>query len=203
MAFNYGAYFITNWSPIYYSEVFDLKPDEAKWYLATPHVTNLACKSLNPMLVTLTERRGINLLRSRQLFTAAGFLLAGATILPIYRLRVCGPFFTMVLFSVSNAFFGVAPVGFKSNYLDVTERFVGVVSGIGNTLGTGASYCGPIFVAQLLQHFGGWDAALLSITVINIIAAINFVRSVQVVPIERQSPEFAGNYPPEVLSSKV
>ena len=47
MAFNYGAYFITNWSPIYYSEVFGLAPDEAKWYLAAPHVTNLACKALN------------------------------------------------------------------------------------------------------------------------------------------------------------
>merc|ERR1712096_595806 len=108
MAFNYGAYFITNWSPIYYAEVFELKPDEAKWYLAAPHVTNLCCKSLNPMLVALAERQGISLLRSRRLFTVAGFLLAGLVLLPMYQLRFCGPLFTMIFFSAANACFGLA-----------------------------------------------------------------------------------------------
>ena len=41
-----------------------------------------------------------------------------------------------VLFSLTNAAFGLAPSGFKANYLDITEEYVGVISGYGNTLGT-------------------------------------------------------------------
>ncbi len=52
-----------------------------------------------------------------------------------------------------------------------------VVSGIGNTLGTAASYCGPIFVGQLLQRFGGWDCALLSIAAINVLALVSMGES--------------------------
>lgn len=202
MAFNYGAYFITNWSPEYYAQVFELKPDAAKWYLSAPHITNLVCKIFNPALVRLVDRQGIGLLPSRKLFTAAGFLLSAITVLPMYSMKAFGPLCAMVMFSVANAFFGLAPVGFKSNYLDVTEQYVGVVSGIGNTLGTGASYVGPIVTSQLLQHYGGWPVVLASIAVVNLLASYNFIQRCQVVPIERngfhlkseQSFDYVENY---------
>ena len=130
MAFNYGAYFMTNWNPIYYKEVLGLSPAEAKWYLSMPHVLNLASKALNPALIAVAERRGVSLLRSRQLFTGVGFLGAALAVLPIHRLRgVAGLWFPTLLFSLANTFFGLAPCGFKSNYLDVTDRYVGVLSG--------------------------------------------------------------------------
>merc|ERR1712137_1088120 len=113
-----------------------------------PHITNLAAKSLNPVLVKIVERRGFSVLGSRRLFTVSGFLLAGACLLPVYQLRFAGPMLSTVLFSAANAFFGLAPSGFKANYLDITELYVGVISGYGNTLGTVASWAGPQIVAM-------------------------------------------------------
>mmetsp|Transcript_3157 Transcript_3157/g.7297 ORF Transcript_3157/g.7297 Transcript_3157/m.7297 type:complete len:504 (+) Transcript_3157:76-1587(+) len=185
IAFNYGAYYLTNWSPTYYSEVLRLTPEQAKYHLMLPHVTNLICKSVNPLLVRLVERRGISLLSMRRLFTASGFLLAALCLLPVYRLRGHNPWVSTALCSAANAFFGLAPCGFKANYLDITETYVGVISGYGNTLGTVASWVGPQFVAFLLHHFQSWDVVLLSVALVNVAAAINYVRSSTVMPLER------------------
>ncbi|CAE7827991.1 PHT4 [Symbiodinium necroappetens] len=193
IAFNYGAYYLTNWSPTYYSEVLKLTPEQAKYHLMLPHVANLICKSVNPLLVRLVERRGISLLSMRRLFTASGFLLAALCLLPVYRLRGHNPWVTTALCSAANAFFGLAPCGFKANYLDITEKYVGVISGYGNTLGTVASWVGPQFVAFLLHNFRSWDVVLFSVALMNIAAAMNYVRSSTVMPLERtlQTPEKA------------
>jgi len=133
---------------------------------------NLVSKGLNPLLINVVERLGVKLLRSRQLFTVVGFLGAGAVLLPIHGCRdVAGPWLPTLLFSFANAFFGLAPCGFKSNYLDVTERYVGVVSGYGNTLGTAASYFGPLLVTTLLANFASWGYVFASIAIVNVIAA--------------------------------
>ena len=39
----------------------------------------------------------------------------------------------------------------QANYLDITEKYVGIIAGYGNTLGTVASWAGPQIVAGLLQ----------------------------------------------------
>jgi len=185
IAFNYGAYYLTNWSPTYYSEVLKMTPQEAKYHLMVPHVTNLLIKSLNPMLVKAVERWGLELRAVRCFFTASGFLLAGACLLPVHMLRGQSPWVSTMLFSAANAFFGLAPCGFKANYLDITETYVGVISGYGNTLGTVASWVGPQFVALLLQHFQSWDIVLCSVCLVNFMASVNYVRAAQVKPLEK------------------
>merc|ERR1712139_424288 len=110
IAFNYGAYFITNWSPMYYQEVLGLSPKDAKWYLAAPHFLNLASKLLNPLMIKLAERHGVTLLRSRQLFTAVGFFGSAAVLLPVHQLQsMAGPWLPTLIFGLSNMFFGLAP----------------------------------------------------------------------------------------------
>ena len=57
-----------------------------------------------------------------------------------------------------------APVGFKSNYsnyLDVTEEYMGIVAGYGNTLGTMASIVGPKITAATLERTNqNWNLVL-------------------------------------------
>mmetsp|Transcript_123785 Transcript_123785/g.358047 ORF Transcript_123785/g.358047 Transcript_123785/m.358047 type:complete len:493 (-) Transcript_123785:141-1619(-) len=187
IAFNFGAYYMTNWNPTYYAEVLGVPPSQAKLHLMMPHITNLASKSLNPVLVAEIDRRGYSLLSSRRLFTAVGFVGAALTMLPVYRLRSMSPWVSTFLFSVANACFGLAPSGFKSNYLDITLEYVGVISGYGNTLGTVASWVGPQLVAIILQHIGSWDAVLVVVALVNCLAAANYVRSATVSPIEADS----------------
>mmetsp|Transcript_57267 Transcript_57267/g.186185 ORF Transcript_57267/g.186185 Transcript_57267/m.186185 type:complete len:509 (-) Transcript_57267:61-1587(-) len=191
IAFNFGAYYMTNWNPTYYAEVLRVPAAEAKYHLMMPHIFNLACKCLNPTLVTMVESRGYSLLSSRRLFTTIGFLAAAAFILPVHLLRNQSPWVSTFLFSLANAAFGLAPSGFKANYLDVTERYVGVVSGYGNTLGTVASWVAPQLVALILQKFGSWDAVLLMVAMVNVVAALNYLLRATVTPVERDVAEKA------------
>jgi len=185
IAFNFGAYYLTNWSPTYYAEVLGVPPAQAKLHLMLPHVSNLVTKALNPVLVALAQRRGFSLLGSRQLFTVTGFVAAALALLPVHQLRGRSPWWSTALFSLANASFGLTPSGFKANYLDVTERYVGVISGYGNTLGTVASWAGPQLTALVLATVGSWDAVLFCIATVNCLAALNYYRHATVSPIER------------------
>ena len=49
-------------------------------YLMAPHITNLAAKSLNPIIGAALARRGFSLLASRRAFTMAGFSLAATSL---------------------------------------------------------------------------------------------------------------------------
>jgi hypothetical protein len=182
MAFNFGAYYLTNWSPTcvmpralshsqchrnastatdhacdcardracvraltvrvtvrlasrsYYKDVLGVPPAQAALHLMLPHLTNLAAKSANPMLVGALASRGYSLLASRKAFTCAGFVLAASVLSLVPLLRHSSVWGSTLLFSAANACFGLAPSGFKANYLDVTEEYVGLVAGYGNTL---------------------------------------------------------------------
>ena len=89
------------------------------------------------------------------------------------------------LFSLANCFFGLAPSGFKANYLDITEQYVGIISGYGNTLGTVASWAGPQLVAALLLRFNNWDLVLCCVAASNVAAAANYYRHSTVEVVER------------------
>jgi len=183
--FNYGVYYLTNWSPTYYSEVLHLKPAEAKYHLMTPYILSLITTCLSPMLVKAVGKFGWDLLTMRRLFTAAGFILAGLALAPVHQLSSYNPWISTALFSAANVFYGLTPNGFKANYLEITEQYIGVVSGYGNTLGTLASWAGPQFVAFLLQRFESWDYVLFSLTFMNLVASVNYVRSASVKPVEK------------------
>ena len=193
IAFNFGAYYLTNWSPQYYKDILNLEPHQAKLHLMLPHVTNLFIRTLNPALISAVSRAGYSLLQSRQLFTVVGYVAAASCLAPVYSLRDLSPWISTAVFSMANGFFGLAPTGFKSNYLDVTQQYVGIVAGIGNTLGTVASIVGPkITAATLVRTDGNWYAVLWTVCAVNLVAAWNYSRNAVVRPIETLIEEDKG-----------
>uniref|UniRef100_A0A7S4T0W9 Major facilitator superfamily (MFS) profile domain-containing protein n=1 Tax=Ditylum brightwellii TaxID=49249 RepID=A0A7S4T0W9_9STRA len=186
IAFNFGAYYLTNWSPTYYKDVLGLEPIDAKYHLMMPHITNLLVRVINPMLVTAVAARGFPLVFSRKLFTCVGYVMAGACLAPVYALRSLNPWISTVLFSIANGFFGMAPLGFKSNYLDVTEKYVGIVAGYGNTLGTVASIIGPKLTAATLEKTEqNWYVVLGTVVGVNLLVSINYAMNAVTFPIEK------------------
>jgi len=186
MAFNYGGYFQSSFSPMYYNEVLHLTTDQSKYHLMIPFCANLVMKVLNPILNDIVLHFGFSLLSARRIFTAVGFLSAGVAFLPIYHIRALNPWFSTTLFIINCACIGLAPNGFKSNYLDVTEKYVGVVSGAGNSLATLSSWASPLFVTYILKNFEGrWDLVHISLFVMNILASLNFVLCSTTTPIEK------------------
>jgi MFS family permease len=200
MAFNFGAYYLTNWSSTYYKDVLGVPPSRAYIHLMLPHVSNLAVKALNPLIAAWLAARGFNLLSSRRLFTCMGFFLSAAVLLPVYHVR-SHVWASTALFSLANACFGLAPSGFKANYLDITEQYVGVISGYGNTLGTIASFGQPKLIARLLDATGAteqstaggsWLLVLGAVALINLLAAINYALYSTVTPVEGAAEQQGG-----------
>mmetsp|Transcript_23486 Transcript_23486/g.59997 ORF Transcript_23486/g.59997 Transcript_23486/m.59997 type:complete len:446 (-) Transcript_23486:557-1894(-) len=187
IAFNNGAYYMTNWSPTYYTEVLGVAPADAKYHLMAPHVANLAAKSAVPPLVNMVNRKGYSLLASRRMFTVIGFVCAAAALAPIKQLSSLNPWVSTAMFSMANACFGLAPAGFKSNYLDITEAYVGIISGYGNTLGTVASWAGPQMVSYILLNYKSWDLVLASVAAINVLASINYAFNAVVHPVDNDA----------------
>jgi len=190
IAFNYGAYFMTNWNPTYYADVLKMAPSESALMLSLPHGMNLASKTVNPLMAKAADKAGLSLLNNRRAFTTLGLCGASLSMLLIPVVTPYGPWPTTIMFMLANTFFGFAPSGFKSNYLDVTVDYVGGVSGIGNTLGTVASWGGPIFVARTLEKFPGrWEFVFASIAALSVFAAAFSFAFVQVTAVEREPEE--------------
>ena len=198
MAFNFGAYYLTNWSPTYYKDVLGLSPTKAYIHLMIPHFTNLAAKSSNPMIVAALAKNGYSLLASRKVFTCTGFLLATLVLMPVPMMANYSVWWSTLLFSLANAFFGLAPSGFKANYLDITEEYVGIIAGYGNTLGTVASFIQPKLLARILEATGAtsestatgsWSLVLATVGLSNMLAAINYASYATVHPIEKGRPK--------------
>eukprot|EP00933_Yihiella_yeosuensis_P019215 TRINITY_DN15581_c0_g1_i1.p1 TRINITY_DN15581_c0_g1~~TRINITY_DN15581_c0_g1_i1.p1 ORF type:complete len:515 (-),score=95.66 TRINITY_DN15581_c0_g1_i1:73-1566(-) len=189
MSFNFGAKYLTNWSPTYYAEVMKMSAADAKYHLMAPHIANLATKIVNPLLVGFLGSKGVSTLHMRKIFTVSGFVLAAAAIAPVHLLHNFNPWISTLFFSAANGFFGFCPCGFKANYLDITEKYVGSVSGFGNSLATISSWAGPQIVAYLLSQFQSWDLVLGSVALGNLFAAAIYIRWATVVPIEREGPE--------------
>lgn len=78
-----------------------------------PYVMSLLTTCLSPMLVQAVGRLGWSLLTTRRVFTASGFLAAGACVAPVHLLRGYNPWLSTALFSLANTFYGLTPNGFK------------------------------------------------------------------------------------------
>ena len=186
MAFNFGAYYLTNWSSVYYNDVLDVVPKDSAFHLMMPNITNLIAKSLTPTINAFLAKRGYSLLKCRKLFTCSGFMLAAAALLPVRF--IAGPYkviLSTVCFSIANAMFGLSPSGFKANYLEITEEYVGIIAGYGNTLGTVASFVQPKIIDYVLSTTGSWAIVLATVCAVNTAASINYALHATVDPIEK------------------
>ena len=121
---------------------------------------------------------------------------------PTYLLHTSSVWASTVLFSLANAFFGLAPSGFKANYLDITQDYVGIVAGYGNTLGTVASVVQPKMLGWVLEATGAtkettasgsWTVVLAIVSAVNLLAATNYFAFSTVTPIEKLVLEGASN----------
>jgi len=184
-AFNYSVYFVTSWSASYYLELFGLRPEHAGLHLSLPHAANLLVKvAASPVLARALRAGGCSDLTCRKTFTGLGFLVPA---LCLRLVPLCsGPRATTACFSVALGFMALHPSGFKANYMDVTTRSGGLVSGVGNTIASVASSMGPLWVSQLRQATGSWEPVFRSVACVNLLAALVFCSLASTRAIEAQ-----------------
>eukprot|EP00930_Biecheleria_cincta_P024637 TRINITY_DN17620_c0_g1_i1.p1 TRINITY_DN17620_c0_g1~~TRINITY_DN17620_c0_g1_i1.p1 ORF type:complete len:464 (+),score=58.91 TRINITY_DN17620_c0_g1_i1:45-1394(+) len=187
MAFNAGVYFTTSWAPIYYSKVFGTKPEDATLALFLPPLLNLLVKACcnQPLGGWLRNSCNCTTLQCRRAFSVLGFLGSGVLFLVIHPSRTLGLLACSTCFALVNAFTALHPAGFKANYMDISLFSTGLVSGVGNTLASLASFAFPLIVAHVLQHYESWALVFMLVAIIHLSAACAFGTLSSVEPIDR------------------
>lgn len=190
MAFNFGVYFITNWSAVYYQLELGLKPAEAAAVVALslPPLLNVSVKVLmaQPIEDYLRARRGYSTLSCRRFFTGLGFIGSAASlVLAQPSAALFGHWGPVFCLTAAIGFAGLHPSGFKANYLDaVSSARASLVSGVGNTFGTIASFVGPLVLGALLRRSGNWGYVFLSVAVVKIAVAAAFCTQSTATPVD-------------------
>ena len=95
------------------------------------------------------------------------------------------PWWSTGLFSAALAGTGFHAESFRANYLDVTQQYVGLVSGVGNCLSSVSAMLAPFVVGMLVRKSSGdWSRVWRISALVSIIAAFVFGSFSTTIPIE-------------------
>jgi hypothetical protein len=124
-AFNFVTQFVHAWSPAFYDEFLDLRPEHATLPLMAPPLVDLAVKVFGAApLGRWMRARGYSTLGCRRAFSTAGFVGTAAALLP-WAVPACaragGAPLAAGAFSLALGATALHPLGFKANYLDVVS----------------------------------------------------------------------------------
>jgi sugar phosphate permease len=190
MVYNLTTLSINSWMPTYYADVLGLSPDKAKLHLTLPHLAALVLKLCVSRIASALRASGFSMLSSRRLMCAIGFV---ATAVPLMALPLFEdvarhpPWQTTVLFCLALAGTGFHAEGFRANYLDVTDKHVGLISGMGNCLSSVAAMGAPLIVGALVQsHDGQWGPVWRAASGSCVVAAAIFGVFSSATPVEDQ-----------------
>lgn len=155
------AHFVQNsqqafadWLPLFYSTQLSVSPDAASFYMTLIASVELPARALTKSLPETMSKRGMTLLRSRKMMSLQGFLwhfLLLMAIVVLLRLGVHSPVIFTFVFALSKAVQALHAGGYFANYLDLTQNYAGMLTGVGNTLASVAGILVPKFVALNLQ----------------------------------------------------
>merc|ERR1712039_187967 len=95
--------------------------------------------------------------------------------------------------TVAMAFVGLHPSGFKANYMDLSQHSTGLLSGLGNTVASMASFVGPVVVGEILARYKSWTLVFAVVGLVQVVAAVVFGTLSRVEPIDAQLYGAKGN----------
>uniref|UniRef100_A0A7S3BMG8 Major facilitator superfamily (MFS) profile domain-containing protein n=1 Tax=Haptolina ericina TaxID=156174 RepID=A0A7S3BMG8_9EUKA len=175
--------------PTYYQDVLSTRPDEAVLAFAIPPLLNLLVKVFINSRLEAWLRSSYNLstLSCRRVFSVVGF--TGSAVALLIVPLVSGANAATVCFGTALSFVSLHPSGFKANYLDaVSASNSGFISGVGNTLASGASFAGPIVVGHLLERYHNWSLVFGLVALTNLFAAAVFATLSTGSPVDVEAP---------------
>jgi sugar phosphate permease len=100
------------------------------------------------------------------------------------------PWWSTGLFSAALAGTGFHAESFRANYLDVTQQYVGLVSGVGNCLSSVSAMLAPFVVGKLISKTAGdWSPVWRLSALASLVAAFVFGAFSTTTPVEEQQKQ--------------
>ncbi len=205
MVYNFVILSINSWTPTYYNDILKLNPNKAKLHIVLPQLIALVVKlCVSKFAVVVREIRSKNtkgdndssvILFSRRFMGYLGFTIMS---LPLFLLPMVAPpkappvlsspWYSTGLFSLALAGTGFHAESFRANYLDVTRKYVGIVSGVGNCLSSLSAVISPFAVGALIQsNSGDWSSVWRVLALSSLTAGLAFGFFSTITPVEEQA----------------
>ena len=205
MAYNFVTLSLNSWMPTYYNDVLKLDPNESKVHIVLPQLAALLVKLSVSKFASILQKNARNkkignnngsaidersvMLFSRRFIGYLGFVVMAIplSLLPLsapsppaqlssfHSLLSSSPWWSTGLFSLALAGTGFHAESFRANYLDVTEKHVGLVSGVGNCLSSVSAMLAPFIVGTILRRTSGdWSPVWMLSALCSIVAGVVF-----------------------------
>jgi len=165
----YGWYFYITWLPTYLLRARGFDLTHVGWLAALPLLAIAAGVFLGGWLSDrLAHRWGSR--RGRRATGLVGFPLAACAV--VGAVRTPDPLVSAYLFAAAAglAALGVAPAW--ACCVEIGGAHAGVVSGAMNMFGNLGGTLSPLVIGLSLEHFGSWEAPLLSVAAFYLLAAL-------------------------------
>jgi ACS family sodium-dependent inorganic phosphate cotransporter len=150
---NCQQYFI-EWLPFFYSTQLGVNPETIGFYLTIISFVEMPARAITLCMPEKLQHRGFSLLQSRKIMSLQGFFyhfLLCALLVVLFQADIRLPLIYTILFMLSKAVQSLHAGGYFANYLDVTQNYAGMLTGVGNTVASFAGVVVPQFVAGCLE----------------------------------------------------
>lgn len=170
-AFNLLRYFIYQWMPTFYSETFGADPETIGRHLIMPEIASFVAGVLvTPLGDRLVEQGRLTLRGCRVVFSTGAFIGSGLALMLVAVAPQ--PWVITAALSLVQAMLCLHGLAFKVSYIELTNQYSGLVSGVGNTLATFASFAGPLLTASVLERYHSWPLMFAIMFLFNVFAAV-------------------------------
>lgn len=185
---NFSRYFLTGWMPTYYNDILHASADNTAVQLMIPDIIGLTMSFVAAHLGRTLQQGGyLSALGVRRVFASIAFLGAALGLVLVAQARsVLGVTASLCLVHGLATLQGL---GFGASYLDVSRHNSGLVTGVGNTVATLASFASPVFASWVLTLNGSdtngvedWQRLFFAFAGSNIAGVLVFVPFVSVTP---------------------
>mmetsp|Transcript_77155 Transcript_77155/g.136676 ORF Transcript_77155/g.136676 Transcript_77155/m.136676 type:complete len:441 (-) Transcript_77155:110-1432(-) len=177
--------FLAQWMPTYYMEELHATSEIAALCLVLPEILGMFSSLLGGNIARSLEQYGVSTLACRRIFLTAGSMGIGLGLLSITKLH--SPVYATCALCITNVFSNLHQIGFTSNYLDVAKSSSGLVSGVGNSLASFASYLGALITSSVLtgqaDRQWGWANACLIFAVATLLSLALYLPFASATPI--------------------
>jgi len=190
---NFVRYFLMAWMPTYYREVLGVSADAAGFHLIIPEFCGLVCSMVGAKFGKELQEKGVlSPLSSRRLFVSLAFI--GSFVGLFLIQMVTAPAAVTFLLCIVQGLATLQGLGFGANYLDVSKYNGGLVTGVGNTVATCASFLAPMFASSLLPNDGAkgpetWQRLFLAFAISNLLGLALYLPFSSATPVDVDKEE--------------
>lgn len=164
--YNFGRYFVYAWMSTFFITELGMSATKAGVCFTVLQVADALLEfTTGPFADWLIKKKGFAVLTVRRLLSCGGFLGFGSSMLLCCFSR--NTVLITVFLSFGKACASMHTAGFKTNYLDLTQRDTGTLVGVGNTLATVASMLAPLVAGYVVQSYG-WNLMFQLVFVVNL-----------------------------------